>query len=210
MSASSRAACPRIRQAGRPLGIRLAAIALVVTSSLAACDSSTPTPPSSPAGSPATLVDAVAPVQASPSSGDPAPSASAVPQPTSTPDPETVRKAAADGYLAASDANSRAFRALVAKPKGSETTEADIWGQFAADLKHLQVPADMAADLRDLIRKVTKLQAWNVEASGHFARMDDFYVVARHRRNAQSRMSEAIDRVRADLDLPALCRAGCP
>ncbi len=63
-----------------PASLKLVAIALVVACLLGACDSSTPTPSSSPAGSPAALVDALAPandIQAAPSSGDPAPSASA-------------------------------------------------------------------------------------------------------------------------------------
>ena len=41
--------------------MKLAAIALAVACLLAACDSSTPTPPSSPAGSPAARVEASAP-----------------------------------------------------------------------------------------------------------------------------------------------------
>ena len=47
-------------------------------------------------------------------------------------------------------------------------TEADVWGQWAADLKKIQVPADTAADMRDLIRKVTKVQALNIENPGSF------------------------------------------
>ena len=194
--------------------MKLATIALVVACLLAGCDSSTPTPvPPAPAGSPAARVDASAPangVQAPPSSGDPAPSASAAPQPTPTPDPEAVRKAAAAQYLAAGLANTQGFEALDTKHKRTGLDDAEVWGQFAADLKQLQVPADTAADLHDLIRKVRKVEALHIEESGHFARMADFYIVARHLRNAQSRMSDAIDRVRSDLDLPGLCRAGCP
>ena len=182
----SRAAQALTRREGRPPKM-LAAIALAVACLLAACDSSTPTPPSSPAGSPAARVEASAPVQAAPSSGDPAPSASAAPQPTPTPDPAAVRKVAAAGYLAASDANVQAFDAH-SRDKRSPKADAEIWSQLAADLKKIQVPADTAADMRDLIRKVAKVQALSLEESGHFARMDDFYVVARHRRNAQSRM----------------------
>ncbi len=192
--------------------MKVAAIALAVACLLGACDSSTPTPPPSPAGSPAARVDASAPangVQAPPSSGDPAPSASAAPQPTPTPDAEAVRTVAAAGYLAAC-CNARPTRRSRRSPSGPTKTEAEIWGRCAADLKKLQVPADTAADLHDLIRKVTKVQALMIEASGHFARMADFYVVARHLRNARSRMDDAVDRVRSDLDLPALCRAGCP
>ena len=76
-------------------------------------------------------------------------------------------------------------------------------------LTKLQVPADTAADLRDLIRKVNRLQALSLEESGHFDKMADFYVVLRHLRNTRSRYDRAVDRVRSDLDLPALCRAGC-
>jgi hypothetical protein len=172
-----------------------------------------PNPGPAPLGSPAAEIDASAPansVQAPPSSGDPAPSASAVLQPTPTPDPEAVRTAAAAQYLTAAQATTQAFEALQATDKAYYRGAAEIWGQFAADLEKLQVPPDTAADLRDLIRKVKKVQGLFVQASGHFARMDDFYIVARHLRNARSRASAAVDRVRSDLDLPALCRAGCP
>ena len=171
-----------------------------------------PNPGPAPVGSPAAPVDASAPansVQAPPSSGDPAPSASAVPQPTPTPDPEAVRTAAAARYLAAALASTQALEALATKHNRTRGDDAEIWGQFAADLKKLQVPADTAADLRDLVRKVKKVQALTIEESGHFARMDDFYIVARRLRNARSRVDAAVDRVRSDLDLPALCRAGC-
>jgi hypothetical protein len=181
------------------------------TASPAASAAAAPLP--SPSNSPAAEVDASAPansIEAPPSSGDPAPSASAVPQPTPTPDPEAVRTAAAAQYLTAAQATTQAFEALQATDKAYYRGAAEIWGQFAADLEKLQVPADTAADQRDLIRKVKKVQVLFVEASGHFARMDDFYIVARHLRNARSRASAAVDRVRSDLDLPALCRAGCP
>ena len=213
MSASSRADQARRRQ-GRPPKIKLAAIALAVASLLAACDSSTPTPQASTAGSPAAQVEASAPVtsvQAPPSSGDPAPAASAELQPPPTPDAQAVREAAAAGYLAASDGNVQAFDTCTGIKK-CQLDPAEIWGQFAADLKKFAVPADTAADMRDLIRKVTKVQAWERKASALLAAgsKSDYYVAARHRRNAQSRMADAIDRVRADLHLPALCRAGCP
>jgi beta-lactamase class A len=191
--------------------MKLAAISFVVTLLLAGCGNTTPTsPPPSPAGSPVAQVDASPPavsvVQASPSSGVPAPSAPAAPQPTPTPDPEALRTAAAAGYTTASDANVQAFDAPSPKPA------AEIWGQFAADLRKLAVPADTAVDLHSLIRKVTRLQAWERKTSALLAAgsMTDFYIAARHRRDAQSSMADAVDRVRSDLGLPALCRAGCP
>ena len=163
----SRAAGALIRREGRPPQM-LAAIALAAACVLGACDSSTPIPPSSPAGSPAARVEASAPVPALPSSSDPAPSASAAPQPTPTPDPEAVRKVAAAQYLAAED---------------------------AADLKKIQVPADMAADMRDLIRTSAKIEALSIEDPRGSNRF----------RNAQSRYIDAALRVRADLGLPPLC-----
>ena len=165
-----------------------------------------------PAGSPAAGIDASAPagsVQAPPSSGDPEPSASAVPQPTPTPDAEAVRTAAAAQYLTAAQATTQAFEALTAVDREYYRGAAEIWGQFAADLEELQVPADTAPDLHDLIRKVKRVRALFIEQSGHFASMDDFYTVARNLRNARSRASAAVDRVRSDLGLPALCHAGC-
>ncbi len=150
MSASSRAALPLIRHEGRPPQV-LAAIALAVACLLGACDSSTPTPPSPPAGSPVARVEASAPVQAAPSSGDPAPSASAAPQPTPTPDPETVRMAAAAGFQAA-DAAARDRTGLPWNHKDVGRGPAKLWGQYLAALRQLQVPADTAADMQDLIR----------------------------------------------------------
>jgi hypothetical protein len=211
MSGPSRAAQALVRRERRQPEKTLAAIALAVACFLGGCDSSTPTPPSSPAASPAARVDASAlanGVQAPPSSGDAAPTASAAPQPTPTPDPEAVRKVAAVQYLAAEVANVEAFQAL-SEHKWSPKAAAEVWGHFAGDLTKLEVPTDTAGDLRDLIRKVKKVQALQLDESGHFARMADFYTVARHLRNARSKMSDAVDRVRSDLDLPALCRAGC-
>ena len=138
----SRAAQALIRHEGRPPKM-LAAIALAVACLLAACDSSTITPPSSPAGSPAARVEASAPVQASSSSGDPAPSASAALQPTPTPDPETVRKAAAAGYLAAGEAHGRAWARLPWNHKDVGRGPAKLWGPYLAALRQLQVPADI-------------------------------------------------------------------
>jgi hypothetical protein len=197
--------------------MKLASIALAVSCLLAGCGSTTPaTPPPAPAGSPVAHVDASAPafhgIRPPAGSGLTAPSASASPQPTPTPDPEAVRAAAAAGYLAASDANVQAWDKCTGKNKNCQVDPAGIWGQFAADLKKLAVPADTAADLHDLVRKVTKVQEWERKMSALLAAgsMADFYVAARHRRNAQSRMANAIDQVRSDLRLPALCRAGCP
>lgn len=179
-----------------------------------------PDPGPTPAGSPAAPVDASAPassVRAPSGSGDPSPSASAVPQPTPTPDPEAVRTAAAAQYLAAAQAATQAFDELpgidIDKENDRQAYSRDaaaIWGQFAADLAKLQVPADTAGDIHDLVRNVRRVKALYIEESGHFAQMDDFYAVARHLRNARSRAAAAVDRVRSDLNLPALCRAGCP
>ncbi len=172
-----------------------------------------PNPGPAPVGSPAARVDASAPansVQAPLGSGDPAPSASAALQPTPTPDAEAVRKAAAAQYLTAALAATQALEARNATYKAYYRDAAEIWGQFAADLEELQVPADTAADLHDLIRKVKKVQALFIEESGHVARTDGFYIVARQLRNARSKVDAAVDRVRSDLGLPALCRGGCP
>ena len=169
MSALARAAQPRIRQEGRPPELKLAAIALAIACLLVGCESSTPPP--APPRSPAAQVDASAPassVQAPPSSGDPAPSASAAPQPTPTPDPEAVREAAAAAFHAAGAANLEAFRAVPFDQHHLAQTEREIaetWDLYIAALKQLEVPDDTAANLRDLIRKVRRVQAGDREAS---------------------------------------------
>ena len=116
----------------------------------------------SPSNSPAAQVDASAPAnspQAPPSSGDLAPSASASLQPTPTPDPEAVRVAAAAGYQAAGAAHQRAWTSLPDNHKDVGRGASAMWGRYLAALRQLQVPADTAADLQDLIRVVSRLQA---------------------------------------------------
>ena len=188
--------------------MKQASIALVVSCLLAGCGNATPTAaPPAPAGSPVAEVEASAPVvngvQAPPNSGVPAPSASAAPQPTSTPGPDTVRMTAAAGFLAAGVAN---VRALNARPVTTKAAGDDGWisGQYAAALKQLQAPADAAADLHDLIRKVNRYRALKLEEAGHFARVADFYAVARHVRNTLVRVEAAAARVRAELRVPPL------
>ena len=211
MSASSRAAHALIRQEGRPPEMKLAAIALAVACLLAGLRQLDPHPAVVARGQPGGPRRGLA----RPSRLRPAPVTRRRPlrpRHSRHPPPTLMRfgRSPRPGTWQHPTPTAGPSRRSSRSPRGPTTTEADIWGQFAADLKKLQVPADTAADLHDLIRKVTKVQALNIEASGHFARMADFYAVARHRRNAQSRMSDAIDRVRSDLDLPALCRAGCP
>ena len=116
----------------------------------------------SPSNSPAAQVDASAPAnspQAPPSSGDLAPSASASLQPTPTPDPEAVRVAAAAGYQAAGAAHQRAWTSLPDNHKDVGRGASAMWGRYLAALRQLQFPADTAADLQDLIRVVSRLQA---------------------------------------------------
>jgi hypothetical protein len=157
----------------------------------------------SPSNSPAARVDASTPaddVQAPPSSGDPAPSGSAASQPPPTADPELVRAAAALQYQADGIANLQAFRALYENNKRNpERYTAELWGQYLAALNQLQVPADTAADLRDLIRKVTRVQA--AERESATAVGDAWWRARRHIRDRTSRMVDAANRVRADLGL---------
>ena len=203
----SRAARALTRREGRPPKM-LAAIVLAVACVLGACDSSTPTPPSSPPGSPAARVEASAPVQAAPSSGDPAPSASSAPQPTPTPDPETVRMAAAAGFQVA-DAAARDRTRLPWNHKDVGRGPAKQWGRYLAALRQLQVPADTAADLQDLIRTVSRLQAISGEGgTDNRLRSIDFRYQTRWD-NVEQKMLSAEDRVRSDLSLPPLCRHMC-
>ncbi len=184
--------------------MKLATITLLVACLLGGCDSSTPTPPSSPAGSPAARVEASAPVQAPPSPGDPTPSASAAPQPTPTPDPDAVRQAAAAGFQAAGAANLQAGGALPQNHKDVGRGVAEMWGRYAAALKQLQVSADTAADLNDLIRRVTRFQAVSAEGgSDNRLRNADARYQTRFN-NAEIKMQEAAARVRSDLGLPLL------
>ena len=202
--------------------LKLAAIALAVACLLGACDSSTPTPPSSPVGSPAAQVDASAPAKdsvAPPSSGDPAPSTSASPQPTPTPDPEAVRVAAAAAFHAAGAANLEAFRAVPYDQHHLAQTEREIaetWDLYIAALKQLQVPDDTAANLRNLIRKVRRVQAGDREASAAVVGYkkeepipEAWWLARRHIRNRTSTMVDAANRVRAELGLPAGCNLEC-
>ncbi len=156
-------------------------------------------------GSPAAQVDATEPANslpAPPSSGDPEPSASAVPQPTPTPDAEAVRTAAAAQYLTAAQATTQAFEALTAVDKEYYRGAAEIWGQFAADLEELQVPADTAPDLNDLIRKVKRVRALFIEQSGHFASMDDFSHRCEHPRTPAA----GRQRLWTECGLTSVCR----
>ncbi len=186
--------------------MKLAVVALLVACSLVGCGSTTPTsPPPSAAGSPAAQVDASAPansVEAPPSSGDPAPSASAAPQPTPTPDPEAVRMAAAAGFQAAGAAHQRAWTRLPDNHKDVGRRPARLWGRYLAALRQLQVPADTAADLQDLIRIVSRLQAISGEGgTDNRLRAADVRYQTRWD-NVWPKIWPAATRVRSDLGLP--------
>ena len=180
-----------------------------------------PNPEPAPVSSPVAQVDASAPasVQAPPSSGYPAPSASAAPQPTPTPDPEAVRVAAAAAFHAAGVANLEAFRAVPFDQHHLAQTEREIaetWDLYIAALKQLQVPDDTAANLRDLIRKVRRVQAGDREASAAVVGYkkeepipEAWWLARRHIRDRTSKMVDAANRVRADLGLPAGCNLEC-
>ena len=187
--------------------MKLASIALAVSCLLAACGNTTPTaPPPAPAGSPVAHVEASAPVvngvEAPPSSGDPAPSASAVPQPTASPDPDALRQAAATGFLAAGAAHVHSRTPAYHNEVGRRASE--LWGQYAAALKQLQVPADTGADLHDLIRAVTRIQAVTAERRSDMVlyRSDARYQI--RYANVQDEVGAAAGRVRTDLGLPLL------
>ena len=186
--------------------MKLAVVALLAACLLTGCGSTTPTsPPPSAVGSPAAQVDASAPAndsQAPPSSGDPAPSASAAPQPTPTPDPEAVRVAAAAGYQAAGAAHQLAWARLPENHRDVGRARAKLWGRYLAALRQLQVPADTAADLQDLIRSVSRLQAVVGEGgSDNRLRNSDARFQTRFY-NAWYKISPASARVRSDLGLP--------
>ena len=183
---------------------------------------SRPNPEPAPVASPVAQVDAPAPAndsQAPPSSGDPAPSASAAPQPTPTPDPEAVRVAAAAAFHAAGAANLEAFRAVPFDQHHLAQTEREIaetWDLELAALKQLQVPDDTAANLRDLIRQVRRVQRGDREASAAVVgyQKEDllpeaWWLARRHIRNRTSAMVDAANRVRAELGLPAGCNLEC-
>ena len=103
---------------------------------------------------------------------------------------------AAAQLLEASAASSEAWQALAAKRHWSAQAEAEIRGQSVSDLKKLEVPADTAADLGDLIRLVVKVDALSIERADAFARKAaDFDTVALRDRRAQSRMIDALDRI---------------
>ena len=172
--------------------MKLAVVALLLLCSLAGCGSTPPTaPPPSAAGSPAAKAD-----PAPSNSADSAPSAA--PLPTPTPDPDTVRQAA----LAWFEARATASPAIDPDKhypdnlRGMRARSRDIaqhMGLYVAALKELEVPADAAADLQELIRTATVYQAVEVErstATSHreFAGMDgagrkafDNYFAARER-----------------------------
>ena len=71
-----------------------------------------------------------------------------------------------------------------------------MWGRYAAALKQLQVSADTAADLNDLIRRVTRFQAVSAEGgSDNRLRNADARYQTRFN-NAEIKMQEAAARVR--------------
>ncbi len=186
--------------------MKLAPITFAVAFLLAGCGSTTPTsPPPSPEGRPVAQVDASAPVVSgvqAPSSGVPTPSASAAPQPTPTPDPDALRQAAAAGFLAAGAAHVHSGTPAYHNEIGRRASE--LWGQYAAALKQLQVPAHMAADLQDLIRAVRRIQAVTAERRSDMVlyRSDARYQY--RYANVQDKVGAAAHRVRSDLGLPQL------
>ncbi len=173
------------------------------TASPAASAAAAPLP--SPSNSPAAQVDASAPasgVEAPPSSGAPSSSASAALQPTPTPDPEAVRIAAAAGFQAAGAAHERAWTMLPRTHKDVGRGPAELWRQYLDALRQLQVPADTAADLQDLIRIVSRLQAISGEGgSDNRLRAADARYQTRWDK-IWPKIWPAATRVRSDLGLP--------
>ncbi len=151
--------------------MKLAVVAILLLCSLAGCGSTTPTaPPPSAAGSPA-AADATASADGDPAPSNSADSApSAVPLTTPAPDPDTVRQAA----LAWFEARATASPAIDPDKhypdnlRGMRARSRDIaqhMGLYVAALNELEVPADAAADLQELIRTATVYQAVEVERS---------------------------------------------
>ena len=127
--------------------------------------------------------------------------------------------AAAAAFHAAGAANLGAFRAVPFDQHHLAQTEREIaetWDLYIAALKQLQVPDDTAANLRDLIRKVRRVQAGDREASAAVVGYkkeepvpEAWWLARRHIRNRTSKMVDAANRVRADLGLPAGCNLEC-
>ena len=150
--------------------------------------------------------DASAPasgVEAPINSGDPAPSSAASSSPpTPTPDPEAVRMAAAAGFQAAGAAHEQAWARLPRTHKDVGRGPSELWGQYLATLRQLQVPADTAADMQDLIRAVSRLQALSGEGgSENRLRSADVRYQTRWD-NVWPKLWPAATRVRSDLGLP--------
>jgi hypothetical protein len=127
--------------------------------------------------------------------------------------------AAAAAFHAAGAANLEAFKAVPFDQHHLAQTEREIaetWDLYIAALKQLQVPDDTAANLRDLIRKVRRVQAGDREASAAVVGYkkeepvpEAWWLARRHIRNRTSKMVDAANRVRADLGLPAGCNLEC-
>ncbi len=116
--------------------------------------------------------------------------------------------AAAAGFPAA-DAAARDRTRLPWNHQDVGRGPAKLWGRYIAALRQLQVPADTAADLQDLIRTVSRLQAISGEGgTDNRLRSIDFRYQTRWDNVEQKRYS-AVDRVRSDLGLPPLCRHMC-
>jgi hypothetical protein len=123
-----------------------------------------------------------------------------------------VRTAAATGYLAAVqilDAPSEPITICRSEPdslacqRANKRANALAWVQFAAALKQLQVPADTAADLRHLIRRVAERQALAIKESvaGSWPVM---WRLKAADNDSSSGYGAAANQVRRDLDLPYL------
>jgi hypothetical protein len=148
---------------------------------------------------------------APPTGGGSLPPGSSVSAPTAStsPDPETLRKAAGVAYLAAANASQKAQKALsrkyparmtLAQTRALLAAQAKIDGTFVAALKKLQVPPDTAGDLHTAIVRWNALQAIEILQSRlrSFAELNDQYHAFT---NARDAASAASNQLRSDLNL---------
>ena len=152
---------------------RRSALVLATAIMVAACGGATA---SQPSGSSAAFAAAItsAPTT-SPVAAAPTPTYS--PSPSQTPNPEAVRKTAADAYLAAAETANKAFKALNKKYKTIATLKVARAYQKAAakidgasrkdEADHLpQFPDDTKGDVHSMLAKWLEVQSLEIEASG--------------------------------------------
>ncbi len=110
--------------------------------------------------------------------------------------------AAAAGFQAAGAAHQRAWARLPENHRDVGRGPAKLWGRYLAALRQLQVPADTTADLQDLIRIVSRLQAISGEGGtdNRLRAADARYQIRWDR--AWPKIWPAATRVRSDLGLP--------